>query len=74
VQAVVLNLCFDYPATRLLGVENHVCELQLVVRGIHTVQVRPARAAIGLRFCWAVLASMKRFPLYLSCFGDGILG
>jgi hypothetical protein len=37
---VVLNLCFDYEAMRLLGVENHVCELQLIVRGIHTVQVQ----------------------------------
>ena len=40
-QAVVLNMCFDYEATRLLGVENHVCELQFVVRGIHDVQVSP---------------------------------
>ncbi len=29
-QAVVLSFCFDCPATRLLGVENHVCELQLL--------------------------------------------
>ena len=29
-QAVVLSVCFDCPATRLLGVENHVCELQLL--------------------------------------------
>ncbi len=46
-QAVVLNLCFDFEATRLLGVENHVCELQLVVSGIHTVQVR--NACVGIR-------------------------
>jgi hypothetical protein len=28
----VLNLIFDSDATRILGLENHVCELQLVLR------------------------------------------
>ena len=31
-QAVVLNLKIDTEETRMMGVENHVCELQMVLK------------------------------------------
>ncbi len=40
-QAVVINLCIDNKLTRFLGVENHVCELQLCTR-VSAVEVRNA--------------------------------
>ena len=40
-QVVVINLCIDTKLTRLLGVENHVCELQLCMRRL-VVEVRNA--------------------------------
>jgi hypothetical protein len=42
-QAVVINLCIDTKLTRLLGVENHVCELQLCVQTF-AEKVRPGIA------------------------------
>jgi hypothetical protein len=35
---VVLNLTIDSDATRILGAENHVCELQLVLRRLFLLQ------------------------------------
>ena len=29
-QCVVVYMSFDYATTRMLGIENHVCELQVV--------------------------------------------
>ena len=38
-QGVILNICIDTEETRALGLENHVCELQLITDGIYAVQV-----------------------------------
>ena len=44
-QAVVVNLRLDSEQTRALGLENHVCELQLVLRGFAPAQaIRRARS------------------------------
>ena len=43
-QCVIINLCIDTKLTRLLGVENHVCELQLVTAGFAAVAVCALRA------------------------------
>ncbi len=45
-QAVVINLCIDNQLTRFLGVENHVCELQLCMRRF-VVEVRSADAVVS---------------------------
>ncbi len=47
-QAVVVNLVFDTTEVRRLGIEGHVCELQLTTRGFADraqVQIRPAQMA-----------------------------
>ena len=36
-QGIVLNLLFDSEMTRRLGVETHVCELQLVLRSFAAI-------------------------------------
>ena len=38
-QAVIVNLCMNSEETRGLGVENHVCELQLVLRDVASPKV-----------------------------------
>ena len=44
-QAVVLHVCLRTELSRALGVEAHVCELQLLTAGFHAVlQARPAAA------------------------------
>ena len=39
-QAVVVNLRLDSDETRLLGVEGHVCELQLLLAALEPPEVR----------------------------------
>jgi hypothetical protein len=40
-QGVVVNLLFDTAEARQLGIEGHVCELQLITRGFaERAQVR----------------------------------
>jgi hypothetical protein len=34
----VLNLCLDDEAARLMGVENHVCEVQIVLSAFTGLQ------------------------------------
>ena len=56
-QSVVVNLRFDCAETRRLGVEGHVCELQLVPRAFmrpkqvrsFTVAIRAQRGSITSR-------------------------
>jgi hypothetical protein len=42
---VVVNLRVDAMETRVLGVENHVCEVQLVLAAFADVEVRRAETA-----------------------------
>jgi hypothetical protein len=37
----VVNLKLDTEVTRLLGVENHVCEVQLVLKSVAYIEVTP---------------------------------
>ena len=37
---VNLNLCIDTPATRRLGVQTHICELQLCLKDFALIKVR----------------------------------
>ena len=39
IQAVLVNLRFDNPDTRRLGLEGHVCELQLLLQQFAELQV-----------------------------------
>ena len=49
VQGVILNLVIDTCETRILGAENHVCELQLVLDDILRDQVlASSKAGSGL--------------------------
>jgi hypothetical protein len=36
-----VNLKLDTEVTRLLGVENHVCEVQLVLKSVAYIEVTP---------------------------------
>ncbi len=42
-QGVCVNLRFDTAEARALGVENHVCELQLLLADLVDPDVRPRR-------------------------------
>ena len=42
-QGIVINFCVDTEETRHLGIENHVCEVQLVLRGLAPIQVTLSR-------------------------------
>ncbi len=47
---MVLNLCLDDEAARLMGVENHVCEVQIVLAALAGApQVDPSRSSLALR-------------------------
>ncbi len=49
---MVLNLCLDDEAARLMGVENHVCEVQIVLAALaEAQQVDPSRSSLALRLC-----------------------
>lgn len=37
----MVNLKLDTEVTRLLGVENHVCEVQLVLKSVAYIEVTP---------------------------------
>jgi hypothetical protein len=41
-QAVVINFSIDTGLTRLLGVDKHVCELQLCMRDLAVQVLQPA--------------------------------
>ena len=43
-QAVVVKLCIDDSETRALGIDCHVCELQVVLRCCDEAQVRTSAA------------------------------
>ncbi len=47
---MVLNLVFDTTETRRMGIEGHVCKLQLTTRGF-----ADCAASAQVRFCRALL-------------------
>jgi hypothetical protein len=49
-QAVILHLCLRTELSRALGVDAHVCELQLLTTGFYSV-LQAAPSLLPLRFC-----------------------